>query len=487
MEVPGKKDLDKHYGFSCKPCEARKICSQPNGYCTDCEEYMCTRCFETHTMYKLNRGHTLAYFNEVPTKRVQRGDLEKCDTHLNEVVKFYCVKHEQVGCGDCMILEHKTCNVEYIEDKAKAFKDSSECQAFIKGPAMCQKEAKQLMASIENNKIQADDINEQFLQDVNVFREEIISHVNKMSKFLIEKSDTIKATDILRMDNLAVETKSLIGELNCLSELIEPKMKEPNQLFVCSVLQKHKLDRLKEQLGDIKHRNKIEVYELIKNNDLMSFTKGIGQLGWIKNKTQENKTEDKISKDEQIEETFKSSDSLPQAKPKTQLLQERQLICRNITVEEDCLTYCDDGRGDVGLFVDKIALYRASSFEIEIVSLGQRGTIVVGVVPKHYTENQQPGCGEYSAGYNTNDGLLYQGSDVGDRFGPKCIVGDRIGFKLTSLSICKVGMLRTYIIQFTRNGRKIGHAEVETYGGVYAAVGMHSPGEKVKILELPEK
>jgi hypothetical protein len=30
---------------------------------------------------------------------------------------------------------------------------------------------------------------------------------------------------------------------------------------------------------------------------------------------------------------------------------------------------------------------------------------VVGVVPKHYTENQQPGCGEYSAGYNTNDGL----------------------------------------------------------------------------------
>jgi hypothetical protein len=189
-----------------------------------------------------------------------------------------------------MILEHKTCNVEYIEDKAKAFKDSSECQAFIKGTAMYQKEAKQLMASIEHNKIKAFDISEKFKQDVNSFREEIISHVKKVSHLIIGDSHALMETNILCMDNLAVETETHVDELNCLSKLVEAKLEKPNQLFVCSVLQKHKLKRLKEQLDDIKRRNRIEDYRFIRNNNLMSVTKGTGEFGFIRKTTEGNQT-----------------------------------------------------------------------------------------------------------------------------------------------------------------------------------------------------
>ncbi|XP_060603327.1 uncharacterized protein LOC132756309 [Ruditapes philippinarum] len=482
MEVTGKKDFNEIDGFSCKPCEENELLSQADGFCTDCEEYMCTRCFEAHKKFKLNRGHTLAGSDEVHTKWPRNDDLEKCEKHRSEIVRFYCVEHEQVGCGDCMILEHKTCNVEYIEDKAKAFKDSSECQAFIKGPAMYQKEAKQLMASIEHNKIKAFDISEKFKQDVNSFREEIISHVKKVSHLIVGDSHALMETNILCMDNLAVETETHVDELNCLSKLVEAKLEKPNQLFVCSVLQKHKLKRLKEQLDDIKRRNRIEDYRFIRNNklNLMSVTKGTGEFGFIRKTTEGNQTDHMGRHKEKV--SVQSSVPVPQIKSISQPLQDRQLICRNITVNGACLTYTGNGKGDVGLYVHKVPLRLGSLFEVEILSLGQDGTIALGVVPTNYPGNKQPGWEANSAGYSASVGLMVGGKRREKPHEHRFLVGERIGFIITERSI--VGSNPDLSVVFTKDGREIGQAVVHSYDKLYAAVGMLSPGGKVKIVKF---
>jgi hypothetical protein len=281
MEVPGKREINN---FSCKPCEESDMMTQADGFCTICEENMCSSCFETHTKWKLNRDHTLIDCNEEITQRENPSDFEKCEQHLNETVKFYCAQHGQVGCGDCMVIGHRSCKVDYILD----IKDTAEFKSLTKGPDKCKIEAEHVLSSVKNNIIQIGDINGKFIQEVNMFREEIISKVNNLSDRMLKEGECIKAKNKFSMKKLADETESLIHNLNDMSDLFKSKVESPSQLFVCSVTKKPKLDQLWKQLDDIKSRNIIDSYEFKRDTKLSRTLASISQLG----KLQEDKEKD---------------------------------------------------------------------------------------------------------------------------------------------------------------------------------------------------
>ncbi|GCC20417.1 hypothetical protein chiPu_0018977 [Chiloscyllium punctatum] len=142
-----------------------------------------------------------------------------------------------------------------------------------------------------------------------------------------------------------------------------------------------------------------------------------------------------------------------------------------------------------------------------------------------YPKNRHPGWSRGSVAYHADDGKLFQGSGVGDPFGPRCYKGDIMG--------CGIMFPRDYILDsdadsddcvdaaevkpkqrrvrnimyfndedeedegeemeqeydgkkvtvfFTRNGKIIGRKEAPVpSGGFYPTIGMLSNGEKVKV------
>lgn len=117
-------------------------------------------------------------------------------------------------------------------------------------------------------------------------------------------------------------------------------------------------------------------------------------------------------------------------------------------------------------------------FEVTIVDTGVRGTIAVGLVPKFYRLDHQPGWLPYSVAYHADNGKLYNGNPVGQQFGPKCARGDRIGCGIHSENI-EAGFTTVF---FTKNGKEVGSVEVPVSAeGLFPAVGMHSMGEEVKV------
>ncbi|XP_053388270.1 E3 ubiquitin-protein ligase TRIM33-like isoform X2 [Mercenaria mercenaria] len=415
MEVSGRKVF-------CKPCEESELSTRADGLCRECKEHMCKICFDTHKKWKLNRGHTLINSDVTVAKKEKAEDLEKCDQHFSELIKFYCPQHEQVGRGDCMILEHKTCKVEYIPDKARVFKSSQEFKTMVQGAEKYLSEAKEISSSIKKNKKQALYINEKFLKDVNMFQEELISHVNKVTNAILKQGENIKMKDMKSMDVLEKENEDLIIEISRLTEMFETQNDQPQKLFVSSVLQRPKLNQLREQLDSIQGRNKIESYEFQRNNSLGRSVKDSKQLGSVQRIKPRNETD--------VKEEIKPKERTPPPQvpvvKKPQPLLDRQLICRNIAVDGEYLSYTDNGNGEISLYVDKKYVSIGSYFEVEILNIGQRGTIAIGLVPENYPENHLPGCGKRSIGYHAN-GLLYNGSGSGKKCGPKCNVGDRIG------------------------------------------------------------
>lgn len=144
----------------------------------------------------------------------------------------------------------------------------------------------------------------------------------------------------------------------------------------------------------------------------------------------------------------------------------------------DTLSYQGNSE-EVGCYVAGHPLSKGNCyFEVTIVDTGVRGTIAVGLVPKFYRLDHQPGWLPYSVAYHADNGKLYNGNPVGQQFGPKCARGDRIGCGIHSENI-DAGFTTVF---FTKNGKEVGSVEVAVSAeGLFPAVGMHSMGEEVKV------
>ena len=281
MEVSGKKEFSENKNVFCDSCRDQDILKQADGYCGECEEYMCQTCFDTHRKFRLNRGHTFTNPDIAQGKRKDIADLEKCDEHYNDLIKFYCPQHEKVGCGDCMILHHKTCKVEYIRDRAKTFKDSGDFKALRENAKVSHDQVNRLCDSIQENKTQIKETYDNFVSDINIFKEEIIAHVNKMTNAMLKQGKDKMTSDMKKMLKLEEESKTLMNELSRLMETIDAHVDKPNKLFVNSITQKPLLEQLNHQLGSLKRQNMIEKYEFRRDEGMERLVKECEQLGLL--------------------------------------------------------------------------------------------------------------------------------------------------------------------------------------------------------------
>ncbi|KAF3860837.1 hypothetical protein F7725_001092 [Dissostichus mawsoni] len=153
---------------------------------------------------------------------------------------------------------------------------------------------------------------------------------------------------------------------------------------------------------------------------------------------------------------------------------------RYMRIQKDGETLSYQGNSEeVGCYVAGHPLSKGNCyFEVTIVDTGVRGTIAVGLVPKFYRLDHQPGWLPYSVAYHADNGKLYNGNPAGQQFGPKCARGDRIGCGIHSENI-EAGFTTVF---FTKNGKEVGSVEVPvSVEGLFPAVGMHSMGEEVKV------
>ncbi|XP_060553832.1 uncharacterized protein LOC132714923, partial [Ruditapes philippinarum] len=393
MEVSGKK-LRKY----CKPCEQRKASTYSDGFCSQCEEEMCQRCFDTHKQWKLNRGHRLDPTVGAISNKGETPTFDNCSKHLNEPIKFFCPEHGQVGCGDCMVISHKSCKVEYILEHIDGYKDGKQFKMLKKDIETYDNEAKSLLGSIRRNKNHVKDVNNKFALDVKLFRDKIISHITKLADAMLKYGDDIMEAGMKKIENLEKENKSLVDETNGMRDTLQSEVDQPYKLFISSLSYKQNLHLVRDQLERIKANNKIETYDFMPDCNLEQLMKTCKQLGVLHKSTGSGAA--------LREESVKANEAAPVTKtlcsPKDQPLLNRQLVCTNVIIDGDLISYDEKAKGDRGLFIDKKKLKHLDCFEIEVMSIGRDGGIAIGVVPDDYPNNLLPGLGNDSYGYHSD-------------------------------------------------------------------------------------
>ena len=161
------------------------------------------------------------------------------------------------------------------------------------------------------------------------------------------------------------------------------------------------------------------------------------------------------------------------------------LRMERIKVKSAIIEYTAAGKSitDVGVAQASQALNFNSItyYEIEILNPGKKCTISIGVAASDYSLSNQPGWKENSVAMHGDDGRLFQNSGMGTAFGPAWKRYDVIGLGIRSPTNNCLPYSRVQVY-FTRNGEEIGHtSQVVPPSGLFPTIGMHSPGEKVKV------
>ncbi|XP_060589368.1 transcription intermediary factor 1-alpha-like [Ruditapes philippinarum] len=145
MEVSGKKE-NKHQvqisssGSSqsckvCQPCKADGESLEADGFCQNCQEYLCKTCIKYHRKVTVSKHHTILDKATMPKnvepQIVKRLCTETCEKHKLKIIKYFCSDHDTVGCGNCMVIDHKACHVEFIPDIADEFINGEAYKAIL--------------------------------------------------------------------------------------------------------------------------------------------------------------------------------------------------------------------------------------------------------------------------------------------------------------------------------------------------------------------
>lgn len=169
----------------------------------------------------------------------------------------------------------------------------------------------------------------------------------------------------------------------------------------------------------------------------------------------------------------------------------RRLLQEGISVDGDVIRYngAPEG-GRPGLYVVSEAMSpERSSFDVELLSLGASGDMIVGLV----LASSSPRCQAIfaTACYVSNGRLCLGdsrgGIDPGAGVGNQCSVGDQVGLRVLFRDATRVDNHRSILpVFFTHNGKAVGRRSVLVGGGgLLPAVGLGSPGQAVRLAGLP--
>ncbi|XP_053390892.1 uncharacterized protein LOC128553741 [Mercenaria mercenaria] len=268
------KGSAQDFDHGCEPCLAIGQQIEAHGFCVDCQEYLCKNCFAYHQRTKASKHHQLVNKNNMDKHAVIKMEsnecTEKCQVHKKEVIKFFCPKHEALCCNDCIVLNHRACDIDYIPDKCAGSGDSAEFREVLRELDQKVNEADNIIKHASRREKELDSCYDKLFKVISMFRKEINDRLDQLQKQIQTDADKKISTHkqmVKKVLETCETTSSDIKQLQ--SRLQDYKASQQNgQLYITMKQAKSKLksDEIKEADRSLEKTN-IQ-YTFDRNQDL---------------------------------------------------------------------------------------------------------------------------------------------------------------------------------------------------------------------------
>ena len=214
MEVSGRRGSSDSTVL-CQPCQGDGDTVKAEGYCENCNQFICPFCIKGHRKLPLTKNHVIKLKDEMPKFVASQSDpcTELCEVHKNEIVKFYCQQHDLVGCSDCMVLEHATCKVQLVSDVSCNYDNSDELVLIKHRIDHLRRNLNSCKKDIELSLKTADEIKISAIKEIRKFRKEMDAYLDKVTKDLIQEVERLSADDISKQHKLHDQCKTTIEDI----------------------------------------------------------------------------------------------------------------------------------------------------------------------------------------------------------------------------------------------------------------------------------
>ncbi|XP_045200305.2 uncharacterized protein LOC123554310 [Mercenaria mercenaria] len=272
MAVPGRKISDirgsmlkgseEDFDHICEPCSTEGQHIEAFRYCVDCQEYLCKTCVRYHKKTTVLKHHKLIDKENTEetlfSKDTSETCTEICSFHINGIIKFFCPKHGALGCTDCIIMEHRTCKIDYIPDKCVDIDDSDEFRDTMK---LLDKKIKDTDVIIKNASAKDEEVDvkhDEVLADIIKFRKEIDARLDLLQKHSETSANKLKTTAKHKFRTVIDTCSLLSADMKELQSSLETsKSNKQNGKIFCALkraqskLQSNKIEKVGATLENI--------------------------------------------------------------------------------------------------------------------------------------------------------------------------------------------------------------------------------------------
>ncbi|XP_060559304.1 E3 ubiquitin-protein ligase TRIM33-like [Ruditapes philippinarum] len=314
MEVPGRtqgsspkysagKSLRRQRTIFCQPCSSDGDTTVAIRYCQNCNEYLCAVCLKAHRKQAVSKNHILMDGYNMPNVALPTvTPNEICTKHKNEIIKYFCISHDAVGCGDCMIIHHKFCKIDRIQDKCTDYFDGTEHQNILRKVEQFVKDIDEIKRELQASEGNVRQAYAKAIKDVTAFKKEIIDYLDDAESEMLELiKERKRKTEMLIEDKKQAEN-CIDRNIREIQTQLQLQVNQANELFVGAKQIMAKLNAIDENLNRLKNDTTIDVYKFQRSSHMENMVKSFVPLGDMFDKTQQ-----KIGNNESEEDCLISS------------------------------------------------------------------------------------------------------------------------------------------------------------------------------------
>ncbi|XP_052778851.1 uncharacterized protein LOC128216330 [Mya arenaria] len=235
--------------IACDACLVDKLSHTAEGYCLECNEYLCKSCIDAHRRVRVSRKHHIKHGNEIPRNKPKeslQSVASKCNLHADKQITAICISHNQLCCDQCVVLGHKVCaDVNSLSDASKDFIGSEDLKTTTDKLKNLQ------IAYTEKMKLAKKNLNE-----VDVYYKKAIEEF-KAEVDKIKQADTNKLNAIINTyDHVISQFTSWIHDID-----VHKNAEEIEELFCLVWRTQHELDNIENNVRKLCTDDSIVSYE----------------------------------------------------------------------------------------------------------------------------------------------------------------------------------------------------------------------------------
>jgi hypothetical protein len=306
MEVSGRKEWDdkqstsnqgRQFTVLCQPCECDGDTIAAEAFCETCNEFICSPCLKVHRKLAMTKNHVIKSKNEMPVSREKQKDpcTKLCSVHHTEIIKFYCEDHNSVGCGDCMVLSHKSCSVKLVSDVSDNYDTCEELVQIKSKTETFLRRISSYQEDIVNDIKAADEMRENIMKEINIFRQEINEYLDNAEADLLKRIDQLTSKQVSQLVQMQKEFESIETELRGYQDKISKNSDKINQLFVTAKLAHEKIEACQISTEKLASKCEIEIFDFVKSQELEKLVTDKRPIGFINEKKRKLRTPSKKS------------------------------------------------------------------------------------------------------------------------------------------------------------------------------------------------